>query len=424
MDSIGTTIDSARGATDRPRTAINGSEIATDASLQWYEAVAVVLQLAETIKRTGMEFVPDLAHVELSREATIAILSGADRLDPPVKQLATMLQSLLPPAGSPPRLVELLGGAFEGPPSAQTLDDFVKLLHFFERPGRDSVLRGVFERIANSAADARLTEELQRLTAKVREAAAAHPVVPVIGRRRRNTGIAALIALILIVAAAVVVGPGLGPASAGSGVSAVLRAGEQVQHVLDDTVARVFGGVTADGQSATTDGVPSLAASDTAAPQPPPMRRARPAIRKATDSVGLNAGDGRLAAPVDLPGAIVPSLLQEALEPVQFAMPQLASRTTEPDTERARIYSRFDAGVTPPVPLPPVIGHVTTDSVTIPGDMDIVVDRSGAVARVTLLAPNDYQDRWLMFAMKNRQFRPAMAHGHPVAYRLRVRTAS
>jgi len=62
-------------AMDITPTTICGSDLAADtAALQWYEAVAFVLQLAEAIKRVGVACAPDLPHVQLSTDGTVAIL--------------------------------------------------------------------------------------------------------------------------------------------------------------------------------------------------------------------------------------------------------------------------------------------------------------------------------------------------------------
>jgi outer membrane biosynthesis protein TonB len=78
--------------------------------------------------------------------------------------------------------------------------------------------------------------------------------------------------------------------------------------------------------------------------------------------------------------------------------------------------------VTPPVPLQPFIGEITNDAAVLPGDMEITVAPNGTVERIRLLEPSSYQDRWVIYAMKARQFRPAIAEGRAVRYRLRVRT--
>lgn len=60
---------------DTSPTTIKGTDLVGDAAaLQWYEALAVFLQMTETIKQIGVTCVPDLGRIQLSTDGTVAFL--------------------------------------------------------------------------------------------------------------------------------------------------------------------------------------------------------------------------------------------------------------------------------------------------------------------------------------------------------------
>ncbi len=402
---------------DRTPTTIPGIDlIAGAAALQWYEAVALIVKLAETIKQVGS--VPDLPHIQLSTDGTIAILPGSPLSEQPVTQLAVTLRSLLQPALAPPELVQVVAQAAEGR-SGQDIDAFAESLRYFESPAREIVLDGVIERVAISASRARMEQELKELAEKARSAP---PKPPATGRSRGRRpwgrAIAVLLVLVIAAAAAVVVWwpfrfPSTGVGSAAS--SLVSQAGQGIAQAFNGSVERLF------GARATTQ-TPDL--SDTASLAPKPAPRAESRKRKARDIGALHAVAARFqAAAADAPSLILPSTVASSSPAIVLLPPDVVQTMADSDPEPSRIYSQMDPDVTAPVPLQPVIGRIASDATSIPGDMDILVGRTGEVERVTLLVPNSYQDRMLIYAMKNHQFKPAIAHGRPVRYLLRMRTA-
>ncbi len=93
----------------------------------------------------------------------------------------------------------------------------------------------------------------------------------------------------------------------------------------------------------------------------------------------------------------------------------------EPDPDRVHVYSYLDSDVMPPVALQPLLGRWVREAPNVPGDMELTIDETGTVERVQLLVPNAYQDRFLIYAVKARQFKPAIKDGRAVRYRLRIR---
>ena len=404
-------------------TTICGSDLAADtAALQWYEAVAFVLQLAEAIKRVGVACAPDLPHVQLSTDGTVAILPRAQWADQPVRRLAVTLKLLLQHAEVPPELGQVIAQAAEGPSSDQDIDRFVASLHHFERPARQMVLRAVVDRIAAPGDEARIAQEVERLVAKAREAPPAPPTRSALSlaRRPRKAAIAVLLVLVIVLGGAAVlwwVRP-LSTRGASAVSSVVAQAGQRIAQAFNSSVGQLFGNPAAAQTPTVSDSVPS---------RPQPASHVEIRTRKTRDVAGAHALiAGRQAAPAPLPGLIPVSAVSASPPTVLLTAPDLLSTPEpypEPDPEPGRIYSRLDPGVTPPVPLQPFIGRATADATPIAGDMDVLVGRTGDIERVILLVPNRYQDRMLIFAMKNRKFEPAIAHGHPVRYLLHMRTA-
>src|SRR5512142_3442470 len=104
------------------------------ASLPWYEAVAVVLQIAETMMQAREVWFPALPDLALSADGTVTVYSDAQhREGPPLLQLATTAKALLPGA-APPELAQMVRQAAEGNYPGHSVERFVESLHYFERP--------------------------------------------------------------------------------------------------------------------------------------------------------------------------------------------------------------------------------------------------------------------------------------------------
>ncbi len=414
----GSSAGRVRSAMDSSPTTIDGIDLlAVPGALQWHEAVAVVLQLADTIRQVEVTHVPDLSHIQLSFDGTIAILPGATGTDQPVTQLAETLKLLVQSTAAPGELAQLIDQA-KGGSSDQNVDHFATSLHYFERPDRPLVLRAVVERIAKAAADARMAQVVERVRAKALEAKVSPaPTTSEPAKRRSplNVAIALLLVLAILLGGGAVAWWRFRPllVHAGSGVrSAATRVGQGIAKAFDGGVARLLGDET------------RKQASDVKKTAPAPPRRtssARPRPKQAPLAGSHTLTTARLAPIPELWDGVLPFRV-DRIDEVIVITTQPERLVTPPDTERGRIFSRADAGVTPPVPMQPLLGRITTDDTVMPGDMELVIDAKGGVERVTLLSPSRYQDRWLIYAMKARKFAPATADGNRVRYCLRIRT--
>jgi hypothetical protein len=398
-------------------TTIDGADlVAGFAGLRWYEAVAVVAQLAETVRQSGTVEVPDLPHIRLSTAGAITVLPGSDYSGQPVTQLAINLKELLKGAPAvPAELTALAAQAAERSPGNQNVGDFLKSLNYFERPDRQAVLHGIVERIGSVAEDARRAREIQRLRQKARDKAMA-PAPSASSKpsekRRPKAVFAVLVVLVMMAAGATAAWWSFRPAAAGVPsrlTSVVTRAGKGIAKAIDGGVARLFGGSA--GKQPSDNAAPAGSVS-----KPASRGAARTGQRREPNAPSAALTGTEAAA--DMPPLLSPNTLGTFPDPALLPVPDLAPIVLEP----ARTYTAADPDVTPPVPLQPMIGQVTADSAVLPGDMEVIVDTTGAVERVRLLAPSRFQDRWLIFAVKARRFTPAMVDGRPVRYRLHLRT--
>ena len=402
-----------------PATIEGATLLAESAALQWHEAVSVVLQLAGAVRQTATSAVPDLSHVRLFANGAVEILPGSPPSTDLVTPLAASLRLLLERAPGPFELGQFVKEAAEGRFPGHDLDRFVISLNYYERPGRQQVLRNLVERLAPIEAEARAATELKRLEAKAREGATT-PAPPTKKQmsaeaRRRTLVIVAFAVVVVMIGGFVVAWWQFRPAltTAGKGVRTVVtRAGHGIVQAFNSGVDRLFGPAQQPPQP--------VADSATSAPKPAP--RPRPKKEKPKD--GMEVAD--TAAPPELvllPTLILPSAVLTPPNEIFIEAPPPPIVATVPAVDADRVYTAADRGVTPPVPLQPLLGRPTTDVKGVPGDMEVLVSATGVVERVTLLVPNAYQDRFMVYAMKARRFKPGMADGRPVRYLIRIRTA-
>jgi hypothetical protein len=422
---------------------IRGTDLVDNApTIQWQELVAVILQLADTIEHLGVMCVPDLAHMQLCADGTIVVLPGSTWSDPPATYLARRLRSLLQDPTTPPELVRMIAQVAEPTSSDQSVEGFVASLRGFERPGRQAVLHDLVERIATYSDPARRAQELERLIAQARSATATpwtgnepsngpRPQKPQ-GQRPLPVAITTgLVAIVLLGVTVTVWWSALAGSTGGAKSSAT-----QVRPGISQAADRSFAPPGGDRSSTQMDSalaLPAPVAQNSAPPRPVPAAHTSPTAQPApaanagtrefkADSAGSGAGRVRRgSAPPNLPP---PSTVIASSSPGTLRSSERPATMADPAPESERIYSRLDPDATPPVALPPALGRITTDAHAMPGDMDILVGPTGDVERVTLVVPDRYEGHMLIYAMKNRKFRPAIVDGRPVRYLVRVRTAN
>ena len=114
-------------------------------ALDWQEAVAVVLELAEVFERSGKRKVPRHDSVALTPSGRVEFLRGRTQSGDTVSTLARMLNELLP-QDRPTQLRLLASTAGQGSAAYKSVGDFIEALRYFERPGRQNLLSTVYQR--------------------------------------------------------------------------------------------------------------------------------------------------------------------------------------------------------------------------------------------------------------------------------------
>ncbi len=264
-----------------------------------------------------------------------------------------------------------------------------------------------------SDVEARVTQEVERLRARARDSATMSGAGKRAPHRRHLKLLVAVIFPVLLIGGAAAAWWLYQPqlTTAGTGVSsAMARATDAVTQAFNSGVGRLFGA--------------SEPTADVHAPAADSKRPRSAPHRKTTGAVVVVAVQESETAAISVESAATSATRPD--EGLRTA-PEISTSgkvgeaaSPEPD----RIYSAADRDVTAPVPLPPLLGRVTMDAQAIAGDMDVLVGRTGEVERGRLVPPDSYQERVLIFAMKNHGFSPATRNGRPVRYLVRMRTRS
>ena len=119
-------------------------------SLEWQEAVALVLEVAEMLERGGRAL-PATRSVALTPAGSVEFLSGRAESGEPVGRLAEMLNALLPEERST-QLRLIVSTAGPSGASYKSVGEFSEALQYFERPGApQSAGRGVRTRPSGPA---------------------------------------------------------------------------------------------------------------------------------------------------------------------------------------------------------------------------------------------------------------------------------
>jgi truncated hemoglobin YjbI len=118
--------------------------------LTWPEAVAVLLEAAEQVKRSGDTSVtPDLDHVLIGPDGALTILPGSPIPAHPVRQAAGLLSDALDSAPAPAELRALIAENRRNPPACAWIEEFTTALAYYERPHRGQIIAALARRAAD-----------------------------------------------------------------------------------------------------------------------------------------------------------------------------------------------------------------------------------------------------------------------------------
>jgi hypothetical protein len=401
--------------------------LGTQVSLQWYEAVAVVREVADRLVSASSDrAIPELQQIRLSPEGHLDIM-GVIATDEPVRRMGQLLQALLAHAEAPVQLRLVITQATAPNPQYRSIRDYSEALGFFERPERSTVLQSLASRVTGAAASAPATHPLTLDT-----------VAPLPGpsskekdeskksgerrnRRWRAWG-AALVALVV-----------LGAAAGGLWYAHKRGIGPQNKEEASDLANRAsdaVGAAIVHGASAVTDTLglgrivpakeldpPAAAPEPASPPKVPQSRRREPAAPATEVASSIIAFDLEPAPPADRGPSARPGVASTT-----------ASGAPEVDLDTDdTIYSVDSRLITPPVGVRPKLARQLPPDFdpTRLGRIELIIGVDGSVESAKLLGPpRTVNDGLFLSVAKAWTFQPALRNGVPVRYRKTIWVAS
>jgi len=437
--------------------------LARGVSVQWHEAVAVVRAVAEALMGSPekSQLLPELHQIQVLPNGGVAVIGGTV-VQEPVRRLGQLLQATLGQSEPPVQLRLLVSQATAPIPAYASMREIDEALAYFERPGRDAVLRNLHTRASQAAAASAvvtmptldtivpLPQSETPKTARIKPAATST------ARAVRLVSIAAVVVLLC------------GAAAQYLRVSGRLPGATRMVSAVASRGLRVFGDTVVNGLSWATErvGLGRMVSGETSAVESPqsgattpthPARteRTRPVTSEtasaesahsssphgpgstAATSVAVNAS-GSIEPPTDSLSSRTVTIAAFDLEPVGGTAsrsaavteaPALPNRPSGVDDEGggdSAIYSPRSEGVASPVALRPQLPR------ELPPDVnrselrliELVISPLGTVESVRLIGdPRNVHDSMLLSAAKAWVFRPAVKDGVPVRYRKTISVA-
>src|SRR5215212_6741525 len=144
---------------------------ARDIVPSWQQAVAVIqeLLLATVAERGSAARLPDLEHIGLNTDGTIALLPHSSIPENPVRHLAVLLGVLLDGVPAPGPLLDLTEQNLKEPPELAGPDELMRALRYFERPGREEDIKELAARAERAREQRPMEEALRHLEERARE---------------------------------------------------------------------------------------------------------------------------------------------------------------------------------------------------------------------------------------------------------------
>jgi len=376
-----------------------GTLVDKDTPLTWYEAVAIVQELCGVLlatRRSGPA--PDLepGDVAITAEGSVEVRGGIAPGLPTVTQVAHILLTLLGEAKTLPVQLRLLALQDLPPaPTDTTLREWSARLAAFERPGRQSIIRAVYERFMETPA--RDSGTLPTEPARARHARVARS--PWWRSRKVRTAAASVALLVAAGIAAAWLWPvvvpllsrldGRGQRDAGAARAEESMSAEAVERIFA-RARRIWLGTGA-GPAA-----------------PPP--------NATLDATPIHMG-GPTGLPTGLPTGPAPN------PAAALRLPEAAAGARTAAAE-ATVFSAADLEVVPPSLLRPHLptsprGGVRTADLP---QVELLVSPTGEVESVKLVTQRaGVASAMMLSAIKTWRFEPANRYGQPVRYRVLVR---
>jgi hypothetical protein len=385
--------------------------LAREVAVEWFEAVALVRDVADRVRENlAGRSVPELDQIELTADGRVR-LSGAMETEEPVRRLGQLLQAALAQSDPPVQLRLTASQATAPTPAFTTVREYDEALAYYERPERERILQGLYQRAMNApvvVGGGRPTLDeiapLEHTESKKLDSATQDQ------RQTRRRAVPMF---------AGAVGLFIGSAALQYWVSAAPR--NVSVSKLATTASDAVGTALVSGVSKVSEaaGLGRLAPVDSASVP-------APALTPSGTSVPARAGASRSVKPeplelrvFDLSPESSASLAAEradAAAPTILSEPALVPHV-EADTS---LYSAADPEVVPPVGVRPQLPAVLPADVRKDqlGRIELTILPDGTVGAVKLLsARRSVPEAMLLSAAKAWTFKPAMRQGRPVAYK-------
>ena len=370
--------------------------VARQTPIEWFEGVAIVQGLCSALldaRGGGGRGVPEAEAVAITAGGGVELLAEGSQ-GAPASRVARLLHGLVEGTALPVQLRLLILQELSPSPGCASVLAFSTRLALFERPGREHLIRAVYERFTRLP-----PREAESLTGASRPATPAVLPAPQAWWRWRTVQVASAAALLVLALPAAAIwlwqAASTPPPGAidrrGPAARAVAAAGKSVSEAAAGgagAVSRWLGLKAADRPAP----APAAEKVEPPAPGPAPPRRPGPRMPKPLPP-GPDAA--RAPAPAPSPG--------------------------EPNTT---VYSRVDTEVAPPslvrsrLPEGPPLG-IPAEGLP---EVELVVSSTGEVESVKLVSPQaGVGPSMMLSAIKAWRFHPATRDGEPVRYRLRMR---
>lgn len=400
--------------------------------VEWHEGVALVRAVVEHLlaQHTSSPDIPELHDIELSEDGRVEILGGTSAAEP-VRRLGQLLQATLGQSEPPVQLRLVISQATASTSAFGSIREFDEVLGYYERPNRDVVLQGLFQRadavppIAETkSTSVPMLDVIAPLPTEQPTRAPKRRWSPAEKRRIRRAAVAAVLLLGLI--------------AAGIQYLRVSNTAQREAEVaaLAAKASDVVGSAVVTGLSAVTEtvGLGRLVEPTAPAGAPPPAPIESVATPTPSASGKGNLPAKRLEPPSPLP---VPTLPVAAFDldprpgespadgpsrPTSNGASAGTDLPTDPD-----IFSPSSRDVVPPVGVRPQLPRELPPNVRREdlARIELIVAADGSVETVKLASlPRNVHDSMWLSAIKAWQFQPAMKDGLPVRYLKTVWIAS
>jgi len=387
--------------------------LATETPLAWFESVAIVQELCETVLARGPADdlrIPELKHIAVTSDGRVTLLAEGPGGHSPVQRAGLVLLALTPEEQLPLQLRLLVLEEVSPRPRLNSLRDLHRELEFYERPDRQFIVREVYERFLRQSGPGAVVPTVPPPLLEPPPPKRHHR-----WWRRRSVWGGGLVVLMTLAAASVMwVWPRPEGQRLRSGVEQFSRTSRAAGRKAIQVVGREVDAAKGRFWSRPRQPEPNvLVLADAESPRAPDLGQ----------NIGLEGGGA--TAPAVPPVQLARTPLGGGAEPLAAAPdPGVVPPASSAGPEPGLVFSSGDARVIPPRPVSPRAAARTSDRAggNVEPEVELVVSAAGEVESVRLVSGETTALIGMqMSTVKAWRFEPATLDGQPVRYRLRVR---